>query len=222
MSYDLTGSWNINNPGQHSPYWYAEKMITDYKKRGVKKEQLCLGVPFYGYGFYKKSRYQAYIDILVNYPDAWNKDQVADTIFYNGMNTIKEKTKLAFTEAAGIMIWELSLDASGDKSLLKVISNTADSMKITGLSGSLKQPLNIKIYPNPANNSLYIESFQAFQNPLIRIFSMNGSLLKTPIFVLSQQTITKIDISSLENGIYICSVTDQNREFTGQFLKKQH
>lgn len=222
MSYDLTGSWDLNNPGQHSPYWYAEKMIADYKKRGVKKEQICLGVPFYGYGFYKKSGYQAYKDILVNYPDAWNKDQVGDTIFYNGMNTIKEKTKLAFTEAAGIMIWELSLDAKGDKSLLKVISNTADSMKITGLSGSSKQPMKIKIYPNPANNTLYIESILAFQNPLIRIFSINGSLLKTNTFALTQQTITKIDISGLENGIYIYCVTDKNGEFMGQFLKKQH
>ena len=222
MSYDLTGSWDMNNPGQHSPYWYAEKMIADYKKRGVKKEQICLGVPFYGYGFYKKSGYQAYNDILVNYPDAWNKDQVGDTIFYNGINTIKKKTELAFTEAAGIMIWELSLDAKGEKSLLKVISNTADSMKITGLSGSLKQPLKIKIYPNPANNTLYIESIQAFQNPLIRIFSINGSLLETNTFALTQQKITKIDISGLENGIYVCSVTDENGEFTGQFLEKQH
>ncbi|MGE0019028.1 MAG: glycosyl hydrolase family 18 protein [Draconibacterium sp.] len=222
MSYDLTGSWDMNNPGQHSPYWYAEKMIADYKKRGVKKEQICLGVPFYGYGFYKKSGYQAYNDILINYPDAWNKDQVGDTIFYNGINTIKIKTELAFTEAAGIMIWELSLDTKGEKSLLNVISGTADSMKIIGLSGSLKQPLKIKIYPNPANNTLYIESIQAFQNPLIRIFSINGSLLKTNTFVLTQQTITKIDISGLENGIYVCSVADKNGEFTGHFLKKQH
>lgn len=222
MSYDLTGSWDMNNPGQHSPYWYAEKMIADYKKRGVKKEQICLGVPFYGYGFYKKSGYQAYNDILINYPDAWNKDQVGDTIFYNGINTIKIKTELAFTEAAGIMIWELSLDTKGEKSLLNVISGTADSMKIIGLSGSLKQPLKIKIYPNPANNTLYIESIQAFQNPLIRIFSINGSLLKTNTFALTQQTITKIDISGLESGIYVCSVTDKNGEFTGHFLKKQH
>ena len=221
MSYDLTGSWNINNPGQHSPYWYAEKMINDYKKRGVKKEQICLGVPFYGFGFYKESGYHAYKNILEKYPDAWNKDQVSDTIFYNGMNTIKEKTKMAFIEASGIMIWELSNDASGDKSLLKVISNTADSMKTTGLSGNIRHPLKIKIYPNPANNSLNIENLQAYQNPLIRIFSMNGCILKTSTFVLSQQSNTKIDISNLEDGIYVCSVTDKNGEFTGQFLKKQ-
>jgi len=132
MSYDLTGTWDLNNPGQHSPYWYAQKMISDYKKRGVKKEQICLGVPFYGYGFYKKNGYLPYSEILSKYPDAWSKDQVGDTIYYNGMNTIWKKTRLAIAECSGVMIWELSLDTKNDKSLLKVISTTVDSLKTTG------------------------------------------------------------------------------------------
>jgi GH18 family chitinase len=74
MSYDLTGSWDLTHPGQHSPYWYAQKMIRDYKNRGVVQEQICLGVPFYGYGFYKKSGSFPYQQILELYPEAWTKE----------------------------------------------------------------------------------------------------------------------------------------------------
>lgn len=93
MAYDYTGDWNQTRPGQHAPYWYAQKMITDFLKRGVKKENLCLGLPFYGYGFYKLPGSYNYKTILARFPDAWQKDQVGDTIYYNGMTTIWKKNK---------------------------------------------------------------------------------------------------------------------------------
>jgi spore germination protein YaaH len=131
MAYDHTGSWDLTRPGQHSPYWYAEKMINDFKARGVKKENLCLGLPFYGYGFYQSVGNYNYNKILTKFPDAWQKDQVADTIYYNGMTTIWNKTKLALTQTSGVMIWELSNDAIGERSLLKVISSTVDSVNVS-------------------------------------------------------------------------------------------
>ena len=219
MSYDLTGSWDLNNPGQHSPYWYAVKMITDYKKRGVKKEQICLGVPFYGYGFYKKSGYQAYKDILSKYPDAWATDQVADTIFYNGVNTIIAKTKLALSEASGVMIWELSLDANGEKSLLKAINATVDSIKTSGLSGSRKQD-SFRIFPNPANTNIFIQFSDDFRKPDIRIYSSNGSLIRRINIESINQFNYKIDISVLKKGAYICSISDGSNSFSEKFIKE--
>lgn len=130
MAYDETGTWAPNRPGQHSPYAYAEKMIKDFKARGVKKENLCLGLPFYGYGFHKSPGSYNYSKILTKFPDAWQKDQVADTIYYNGIPTIWKKTKLAMEQTSGVMIWELSQDTVGEKSLLKVISSTVDSVDV--------------------------------------------------------------------------------------------
>ena len=43
-------------------------------------------------------------------------------MYYNGIPTIKRKTLLAKKEASGIMIWQLSGDARGAKSLLNVIN----------------------------------------------------------------------------------------------------
>lgn len=130
MAYDNTGDWNQNRPGQHSPYWFAEEMIDDYIARGVKKENLCLGLPFYGYGFYKSAGSYNYKTILEKFPDAWQADQVGDTIYYNGINTIRKKTKLALAETSGVMIWELSNEVTGQRSLLKVIKATVDSVSI--------------------------------------------------------------------------------------------
>lgn len=130
MAYDKTGSWDMTRPGQHSPYEYAEQMIKDFKARGVKKKKLCLGLPFYGYGFYNAAGNYDYRKLLTKFPDAWQKDQVADTIYYNGMSTIWKKTKLALAQTSGVMIWELSHDTIGERSLLKVISSTVDSTAV--------------------------------------------------------------------------------------------
>lgn len=130
MAYDKTGTWDLTRPGQHSPYSYAEQMIKDFKARGVKKENLCLGLPFYGYGFHQSAGSYNYSKILTKFPDAWQKDQVADTIYYNGIPTIWKKTKLAMEQTSGVMIWELSHDTLGERSLLKVISSTVDSVDV--------------------------------------------------------------------------------------------
>ena len=44
-------------------------------------------------------------------------------MYYNGVETIRKKTDLAKQKAAGIMIWQILGDASGDKSLLKAIND---------------------------------------------------------------------------------------------------
>lgn len=47
-----------------------------------------------------------------------------DSVYYNGMATIKEKTGLAIREGlAGVMIWEISQDTQDETSLLKAIND---------------------------------------------------------------------------------------------------
>ncbi len=218
MAYDYTGDWDQKRPGQHSPYWYAQKMISDFKKRGVKKEQLCLGVPFYGYGFYKLPGSYSYNSIITKYPDAWQKDQVGDTIYYNGMPTIWKKTKLALAEVSGVMIWELSQDVKGDKSLMKVISSTVDSLETSAIN--LTQPGGLKIYPNPARNELVIENLSFAQRSSVVVINILGERIKTfqPEYLNGQST--RLDISSLSKGTYICLVTSPEGNCSKLFLKK--
>jgi len=218
MAYDYTGDWDQKRPGQHSPYWYAQKMITDFKKRGVKKEQLCLGVPFYGYGFYKKPGSYSYNNIIAKYPDEWQKDQVGDTIYYNGTTTIWEKTMLSMTEASGIMIWELTQDVKGEKSLMKVISSTVDSLETSAIN--LTQPGRLKIYPNPAGDELFIGNFAPGKNITIGVFNLQGSLLQKINLNNSVATSAHINITPLSKGSYICRVSSPEGNSSRLFVKE--
>ncbi len=130
MSYDKTGPWNLKNPGQHSPYAMAAEDL-DYwsNTRGIPKEKLSLGLPFYGYGFGPNAPEEmSFKGIISKYPGSEKTDSVTVTgggvVYYNGVPTIKAKTALALQKAGGIMIWQLLQDAAEDNSLLTVINET--------------------------------------------------------------------------------------------------
>lgn len=124
MAYDGAGPWNPQAPGQHSSLDFARKNVAYWLKRGLAKEKAILGVPFYGYGFgddFRKSSFD-YASLLAKYPGAEQKDEVGNTIWYNGIPTIEAKTRYAIDEQlGGIMIWSLDNDVPGDKSLLNAI-----------------------------------------------------------------------------------------------------
>jgi GH18 family chitinase len=123
MAYDATGPWAPGNPGQHSPYSMAVSQFNYWTGRGLPASKAIIGVPFYGYGFGAAANQGiSYANIVNQYPGAENVDQVGSTIYYNGIPTIKQKATFANQNAGGIMIWELSQDAVGSKSLLNAIS----------------------------------------------------------------------------------------------------
>lgn len=137
MAYDKTGPWRPANAGQHSPVSYAKDHLRYWsKERGVRKEKLVLGVPFYGYGFGQLPdsnrfyREMGYGDIIAAFPGAEERDEVilpgkGGMVYFNGMPTIREKTQLAMREGSGIMIWQLLHDTGDDHSLLKVVYETS-------------------------------------------------------------------------------------------------
>ncbi|HEY2726649.1 MAG TPA: glycosyl hydrolase family 18 protein [Parafilimonas sp.] len=133
MSYDSTGPWDPNHPGPHSTYTMAVSDLNFWAAKGLPINKTGLGVPFYGWGFYNKFSQDeyAYGDLVNQYPGAQNEDQVADTIYYNGIPTIKKKTNLALKKASGIMIWQLTEDAQGKYSLLNTIYKTVHKTSVT-------------------------------------------------------------------------------------------
>lgn len=86
---------------------------------------MVLGVPFYA-----RPSWADYGTILANVPDAWSRDHVVYNgmeVYYNGMDTIEKKARYAKENLGGIMIWELTQDASDpEKSLLQIIGNVAE------------------------------------------------------------------------------------------------
>ena len=83
-----------------------------------------LGLPFYGHGFgaAAKSDDWTYAKIVAAYPGAENADQAGQTVYYNGLATIRAKARLIREKGlAGAMIWSVDQDASGEKSLLRAL-----------------------------------------------------------------------------------------------------
>ena len=132
MSYDRTGPWNLKKPGPHAPYDMAVEDLEYWNKtRGIAKEKLSLGVPFYGYGFGGTAPESiSWKNLLANYPGAIQTDEFninGGTIYYNGIPTIRKKTSLALEKTGGIMIWQLLQDDNGSQSLLGNIHEVIQS-----------------------------------------------------------------------------------------------
>jgi chitinase len=173
MAYDATGPWDPNTPGQHSSYAYAQSAINYWQGRGLPASKTILGVPFYGYGFgaaYRGDEY-AYSEIVNTYAGSENQDQVGNTIYYNGIPTIKAKTTLALQKGAGIMIWQLASDATGSKSLLLAIDqvikgNGTDTQAPTApasLRSTATTATSVALAWNASTDNVGVTSYEVFR-----------------------------------------------------------
>lgn len=131
MAYD--GDYLADSIIHHSPYSLATTSL-DYwlTERNLPAEKCVLGLPFYakkghgqyGFGFSKLLESGAHPD-----EDFWNGH------FYNGKKTIAQKTRLALDKKlAGVMVWELRLDASGENSLIRHIHDIVKNESQAGKS----------------------------------------------------------------------------------------
>jgi len=124
--FDLVDFMNImayDGGGQnHSSYEYAVQALDFWSSRGLPKEKMVLGVPFYA-----RPSEASYRKLVENDPQAALQDvteYLGAKVFYNGIPTMQSKTELALQRGSGIMIWELSQDTLDDTSLLNAIFQT--------------------------------------------------------------------------------------------------
>lgn len=148
MSYDATGTWSGSLTGQHSSYNFASDGISYWKTRGIPAAKLVVGVPFYGYSFESTPcpcPAVTYSSIVAAYPGLSDNTDFLLTgtysnTYFNGAYTISQKAKLARNErTSGIMIWEMSQDATGSNSLLTktVASLAAINVTVKKLTNSI-------------------------------------------------------------------------------------
>jgi chitinase len=120
MAYD----WNWDKPKEsHSTLGMADSALAYWSKRGCPAGKLVLGLPFYG-----RMPETPYRDLAGRGKNAHNLDQ-AGSVFYNGIPTIKAKTRLAMQKAGGVMIWEVTQDTRDSTSLLGAIHAVATAPK---------------------------------------------------------------------------------------------
>jgi len=142
MAYDGAGPWNPKAPGQHSSFGFATNNVAYWLARGLPKSKAVLGVPFYGYGFgdaFRKGDY-GYSKILAAHPGAEKVDQVGSTIWYNGIPTIRAKSRYVVEQdLAGVMIWSLDYDVQDERSLLSAIHESLNKKPATNEAGGTPQ-----------------------------------------------------------------------------------
>lgn len=74
---------------------------------------------------------------------------------------------------------------------------------------------NIKLYPNPAKNSVNIELPTSNTNYLIKIFTSEGQLIKS---VDLKVEMSSIDISDFSKGLYLMEIVGPENVFTKKFM----
>ncbi len=105
----------------HGTMEQFKKGLSYWSGRGLPKEKMVMGVPFYG------RPDTPYFKIVQADPSAAQLDSFnyfGTTVRYNGIPTIQAKTRIAMKEAHGIMFWALDHDAQGDLSLVNAIHQT--------------------------------------------------------------------------------------------------
>lgn len=210
MSYDATGPWDPQNPGQHAPF---SMYVTDFQywnvTKNVPQNQLTMGVPFYGYGFGTYANQGiSFCDIVTTYPGSENVDQVGtggDAIYYNGIPTIQQKTIYVLQQAGGIMIWELTEDCFGSTSLLSVIDSTINAYNL-GYSGKEFPEMQVELFPNPVNDVLSISFKNVNSGPVfLSLHQLTGETISTH-FIQKSNDIYQLDVSGLTNGMYLVEI----------------
>ncbi len=128
MAYDLY--YERNQPMQWSSMEAATTEVDKWVSRGVSRDRVVYGVPFYGIrwmldgagtgGAPEIMGYGALLRLDTAVTTQDQLDRQGTVVYLNSRATIQAKAKVAKTYG-GIMAWELSQDASGEASLLRAI-----------------------------------------------------------------------------------------------------
>jgi len=107
-----------------------------------------------------------------------------------------------------------------DLKTLPDVSDTVDQIEYPPLV--TESPINdinktgIKIYPNPVSDILTIESTQAIQS--LRIYDLTGKTIK---YSQESENMVMLDVSGLDNGIYLLWLQGQNGNMSIHKIMKQ-
>ena len=95
------------------------------------------------------------------------------------------------------------------------VSLFIETEKETGIA-DVDQTQSISIYPNPANDRLFIEAEAEIENVVIYDIYGRHQVTETP----SHQEMTSVNVSGLKAGIYFVKINTKNGEIVKRFIKE--
>ena len=96
-----------------------------------------------------------------------------------------------------------------------IVTNTTYNINVKDLGlEDLTQDINVKLFPNPANESIQIEADNRIDN--IAIYSVDGKLCWTS---QPNETEVKLNISDFNSGLYLVRIQSKEVTKTLRFIK---
>ncbi|MEL6252332.1 MAG: glycosyl hydrolase family 18 protein [Bacteroidota bacterium] len=220
MAYDLTGPWNPNRPGDHSPYSFANQGIAFWKGHGVSADRMNLGVPFYGRNWESPNTGQAFTyGSMVQEDTAYAYEDTVGQRYYNGIPGIQAKTHLAQMETSGIMIWEIGQDAFGVLEHLSLLKTIYEQIgQTTPLEPELAQ-LNAALFPNPFSEQISLEMNVEDRKSGIEIRDLQGRVLLEQRLDMGQN-LKSWNLSFLPEGLYLFVIHTDGRSYIKKLIKR--
>jgi hypothetical protein len=93
------------------------------------------------------------------------------------------------------------------------------NLSAVGIQKIEAQQLDLKVYPNPSNDNLYIEFKEAKEKTTVEIFDMLGNVVKGAIFNDASKYIS-IPIENLTSGVYSIRIKTGNSFVVKKFVKE--
>jgi len=146
-------------------------------------------------------------------PEGTPKDlfEIRTACIGDSVNVTEEDTvqiPLPDTLRNEIIYWLFAMDLTGN--LSEPVAFT-----ISGLGINHTRVNDIKIYPNPVNNHLTIETTDP-EYKIIKIISLNGQLLYSTQI---EEPTFQIDLSSFQKGVYFITVRSRDQVWTEKIIK---
>lgn len=202
MAYD----GDPTGPG-HSPLWFAETSIRYWTLRGVPREKIIIGVPFYG-----APGWVQYRDLVKDNPDNAYRDRAEVVVgswgripvYYNGIATIQEKTRLALLKAGGVMIFDINEDTRDDTSLMTAIDDTVKAY--IGAPAALESSAHVVVSGVPVEFSTSGGEGVPFVDAQNRVMVPLRKCLQTIGVSVGYDGITQVITASRQGISLICGI----------------
>ncbi len=98
------------------------------------------------------------------------------------------------------------------------ITETVTTYTPTSVSGTIKEDMNISVYPNPANDVIAIQIPNVRQENFdVKLFDVNGRLVQKSI-IYQGSTIAYLDVRTEYNGMYTVVISNGKDTFTEKVL----
>lgn len=113
-------AYDTNNT-DHSPLWFTETSIDYWLNRGVPADEIVIGMPLYS-----RPSWMQYRHLVALNPEYAYVDYAPTTpleSYYNGINTLREKTIIALNKAGGVMLFDVNEDTNDQYSIVSMIDN---------------------------------------------------------------------------------------------------